>query len=138
MCKTYLKFCLAILLASCDNSISREPTEPERTVEKFFEVYQEAGPRKALKQLLLTNKYISEQDSDSIGIKLEKLTNGFDDYQGYEIVDKKSYGEGIVLIICIAKYSQVPIRFKFRFYQPGNGWRIQDLTYQTNFLNEVE
>jgi len=123
---------------SCKNPESNENSEPEKAVKKLFKEYQEKGPRSALNQLLLTNKYISEANSDSVGIQLERLTNDFGDYQGYEVIETKSYGKGIVLITCIVKYSQLPIRFNFRFYQPGNGWRIQDFNYQTSFMKELE
>ena|SRR5258708_5345491 len=127
-----------LITISCNSSNSEESSEPEKAVRQLFEVYREKGPSSALNQLLLTNKYISKANADSVGIQLERLTKDFGDYQGYEITATKSYGKSIVLITCIVKYSQLPIRFNFRFYQPGNGWRIQDFNYQTSFMKEME
>src|SRR5687768_2434635 len=123
---------------SCKSPEPSENLEPEKTVKDLFGEYQKKGPRSALNKLLLTNKYISKANADSVGIQLERMTKDFGDYQGYEIIETKTYGTGIVLITCIVKYSQLPIRFNFRFYQPGNGWRIQDFNYQTNFMKELE
>jgi hypothetical protein len=132
-------FFIFIIMGSCNNhDRSDENAEPEKSVKQLFEVYKVSGPKNALDQLLLTNKYISKANADSVGVQLERLTKDFGDYQGYEIIATKNYGKGIVLITCIVKYSQLPIRFNFRFYQPGNGWRIQDFNYQTNFLKELE
>jgi hypothetical protein len=134
-----LGVCLLCFLAfSCDKAGSSNGSEPEKAVKHLFEVYKEQGPRSALDQLLRSNKYISEANVDSVGAQLERLTKDFGDYQGYEIVSTRNYGEGIMLITCIVKYSQLPIRFNFRFYQPGNGWRIQDFNYQTSFMKELE
>jgi hypothetical protein len=58
------------------------------------------------------------------------------DFQGIEKIGEKTYGTGIVIITFVVKYSQQPIRFNF--YQPGNGWRIQDFNFQTAFLNELD
>ena len=137
--KTLFGLCfISVLAISCKSTDSAESSEPEKAVRQLFEVYQEKGPRSALNQLLLTNKYISKANADSVGIQLERLTKDFGNYQGYEVIATKNYGKSIVLITCIVKYSQLPIRFNFRFYQPGNGWRIQDFNYQTSFMKEME
>src|SRR5688572_26144328 len=123
-----LIFTAAILtIISCgdNNSRTKEISEPEKITIKFFKTYQQNGPRTALNNLLPTNKYISEQDADSVAVKLERLILDLDDFQGYEKIKESTYGKGVTHLTYVVKYSRQPLRFNFKFYQPGNGWRIQ-------------
>ncbi len=115
-----------------------EKSEPEKIVDKFFDTYKQDGPRQAIKRLLPTNKYISTQDADSVGIKLERLVPDLGDFQGHEKIKQSTYGKGITHFVYIVKYSRQPLRFNFKFYQPGNGWRIQNFSYEVDFLDELD
>lgn len=125
-------------LASCSGKKRSAPSEPLKTTEAFFERYEHDGPNEAIKSLLLTNKYFPEQVTDSIAIKLQSLTKELDDYQGYELIRVRTYGKGITLLSYVVKYTKEPLRFNFKFYDPGNGWRIQNFSYETDFLGELD
>jgi hypothetical protein len=129
-----------LTLISCggNKSKTKEISEPEKITDKFFDAYKQSGPRKALNTLLPTNKYISEQDADSVAIKLERLIVDLGDFQGHEKIKESTYGKGITHLTYIVKYSRQPLRFNFKFYQPGNGWRIQNFSYEVDFLDELD
>lgn len=129
-----------LTLISCgENKKETEPTsEPEKIVNKFFDTYKKDGPRNAINRLLPTNKYISEQDADSVGIKLELLAPDLGDFQGHEKIKESTYGKGITHLVYVVKYSRQPLRFNFKFYQPGNGWRIQNFSYEIEFMDELD
>lgn len=102
-----ISICFIFLIASCSQGPSEgEISEPEKIVNQFFDVYKNDGPKTAIRRLLLTNKYISEQSSDSVANQMENWAKNFDDYQGYEVTSLKKYGQGILFITCIAKYSK--------------------------------
>jgi len=129
---------LYFTITSCTQTKKVEVSEPEKIVTKFFETYKSNGPKAALGTLLPTNKYISKAVADSVAIKLESLTTGLGDLQGIEKLRQRKYGESITLLTYIVKYSQQPLRFNFKFYQPGNGWRIQNFGYETDFVDELD
>jgi len=128
---------LLTVLVSC-NSEKDGISEPDKLTEKFFLTYRNDGPRIALKDLLLTNKYMSESVVDSVGLRLEGITREMGDLQGIEKIRSENYGDGIVAMTYVIKYSRQPIRFRFKFYQPGNGWRVQDFNFQTAFIHELD
>src|SRR5260221_3573185 len=129
---------LFLSLTSCTQTKKVEISEPEKIVTKFFETYKSNGPKEALGTLLPTNKYISRAVADSVAIKLENLTKDLGDFQGIEKIRERKYGEGITLLTYIVKYPQQPLRFNFKFYQPGNGWRIQNFSYEPDFIDELD
>jgi hypothetical protein len=129
---------LVLTLSSCTKSKKIETSEPEKIVVKFFDAYKTNGPKVALGTLLPTNKYISKEVADSVAYKLEKLTSGLGDFQGIEKIRERKYGTSITLLTYIVKYSQQPLRFSFKFYQPGNGWRIQNFGYEVDFMDELD
>jgi hypothetical protein len=136
-----LIFIIAVLtLISCSNnkSSTKGISEPEKITDKFFDTYKQDGPRKALNLLLPTNKYISGQDADSVAIKLERLIVDLGDFQGHEKIKESTYGKGITHLVYVVKYSRQPLRFNFKYYQPGNGWRIQNFSYEVDFLDELD
>jgi len=124
------------MMISCTQTKKEETSEPEKIAKDFLKTYGRNGPRIALKGLFRTNKYISVQDADSLGIKLEKLSEDLGNFNGYEKIKEKTYGNGITYLAYIAKYEKQPLRFNFKFYNSGNEWRIQNFGYETNFLND--
>jgi hypothetical protein len=137
-CRLAIVAVLILILISCTQNKKVEVSEPEKIVTKFFETYKSDGPKEALGTLLPTNKYISKAGADSVAIKLESLTKDLGDFQGVEKVRERKYGESITLLTYIVKYPQRPLRFNFKFYQPGNGWRIQNFSYETEFIDELD
>lgn len=131
--------CITLIVTNaCKNSESSRSTETQKIVTSFFETYKGSGPRNAINQLLKSNKYISKENADSLGINLERLTKEFDGFQDYEVISIKDYGSSIQQITCVVKYSQLPLRFNFRFYKATDNWRVQDFNFQTSFMNEIE
>jgi len=125
-------------LVSCSGKRKADTSQPLKVTETFFETYGNEGPKEAIKSLLATNKYISDHDTDSLGMKLERLTKELDDFQGYELIRARTYGKGITLLSYVVKYSKEPLRFNFKFYNPGNGWRIQNFSYEVDFMSELD
>lgn len=75
---------------------------------------------------------------NEVSAKLEQEVSEMGDLQGIEKLKEVSYGHGIVRLAYLVKYSQQPLRFNFTFYQPGNGWRIQNFSYEADFIDELD
>lgn len=136
--KTGLSIALFVLtLISC-TSHNSVISDPEKIANGFFDTYKKSGAKTALTRLLASNKYISTKDVDEVSNKLEQQVLEMGDLQGIEKLKEVSYGQGIVRLAYLVKYSQQPVRFNFTFYQPGNGWRIQNFSYETDFMDELD
>jgi hypothetical protein len=127
---------LLVILISCVTK--REVSEPEKIANSFFATYAKDGPNKAVRDLFSTNKYISSQDTDTVAISLERFSKSLGSYNGYELIRERSYGSSISLFAYTVKYARQPLRFKFIFYNPGNGWILYDFRYETNFVHELD
>ena len=126
------------ILMSCTSKPESEISEPEKIANSFFRTYATDGPNKAIRQLFSANKYISSQSTDTVAIGLERLSKNLGDYQGYELIGKKSYGKAISYLSYVVKYSRQALRFTFECYNPGDGWRLQNFRYETEFLREFD
>jgi hypothetical protein len=138
MKSTIIIFITALALHSCTVKDVASTSEAEKMAERFFLNYEKQGPKASLKAIISSNKYISASVADTVSMKLEKLANGLGHYQGYEKVAEVKYGESIFLLTYVVKYTQQPLRFKFKFYQPGNGLRLQNFSFESEFLDEIE
>jgi hypothetical protein len=127
-----------VLLLSISCSSKRETSEPEKIANSFFATYAKEGPNKAVRELFSANKYITSQDTDTVAIGLERFSKNLGDYRGTELIAEGSYGKDISLLSYAVKYARQPMRFKFTFYNPGNGWILHDFRYETNFLHELD
>jgi hypothetical protein len=136
--KTSFSIALFVLaLISCSSN-EQVISEPEKIADTFFDTYKKTGPNEALTRLLASNKYITTKDVNEVSKQLEEQVSEMGDLQGIEKLKEVSYGDGIVRLAYLVKYSQQPVRFNFTFYQPGNGWRIQNFSYETDFIDELD
>jgi hypothetical protein len=61
-------------LISCTQKKEIQISQPVKLADSFFLKYGNEGPHKAVRRLLATNKYFSSQVTDTVGIKLERLS----------------------------------------------------------------
>jgi hypothetical protein len=125
-------------LTFCTSSDKPGKTESVKVADTFFAAYKADGPRVAITGLMQTNSFVSKQVTDSLGVRLERFTTGLGDFQGQEQVAEASYGDGILHLAYVVKYSRQPVRFNFMFYNPGDGWRIQHFSYEVVFPDELD
>src|SRR4051812_4722939 len=129
---------LLFFLFSCSREKDVPVEEINSFVNPFFETYRISGPKEAVSKLLGSNKYISQSVVDTVGVRLERLAKGFGKFQGTDKVSTRHYGESIVEITYLVNYDKQPMRFKFQFYQPGTGWRLQNFMYESEFMDDLK
>ena len=126
------------LLFSCSGQKKVHSEVVEKTIHDFFDTYAAKGPTEALNALLPTNPYITQDVTDSVTVRLGRLTKDMGKFEGFEKINENSYGESIVMFTYLVKYSRQPLRFNFKFYKPGDVWKLHHFTYEADFLNELD
>lgn len=129
---------LLTLLFSCAREKEAQVEEINKIIDPFFESYRINGPKSAVSKLLGSNKFIPQEVTDTVAVRLDRLAKGFGKFQGIDKVSTHHYGVSIVEVVYLVNYDKQPMRFRFQFYQPGTGWRIQDFRYQSDFMNDLK
>jgi hypothetical protein len=129
---------LLMLVFSCSREKEAQLDDIKKIIDPFFETYRINGPKNAISKLLGSNKYIPQDVTDTVAVRLERLAKGFGKFQGVDKVSTLHYGKSIVEVTYLVNYERQPMRFKFQFYQPGTGWRIQDFRYHSDFMNDLK
>ncbi|EIM72288.1 hypothetical protein A3SI_19922 [Nitritalea halalkaliphila LW7] len=128
---------LAIYSCSDANSQSGEALTPEKINEHFFDLYDSKGPSEALEFVFSTNDWINETQTSELKNKLVELTKQLGNYQGKEVISKRSVGENLLLYTFLIKYDRQPIRYLFIYYKPNNKWQLQKFQYDDNLETEL-
>lgn len=128
---------LAIYSCSNANSQSGEALTPEKINEHFFDLYDSKGPSEALEFVFSTNNWINETQTLEVKNKLVELTKQLGDYQGKEVISKRSISEDYLLYSFLIKYDRQPIRYLFIYYKPNNKWQLQKFQYDDNLEIEL-
>ncbi|MCE7058075.1 hypothetical protein LZF95_25560 [Algoriphagus sp. AGSA1] len=130
---------LSFILSSCTNasSQSEEALTPEKINERFFDLYDSKGPSEALEFVFSTNDWIDQNQTSEVKNKLIKLIKQLGDYQGQEVVSKRSISEDYLLYSFLIKYDRQPIRYLFIYYKPKNKWQLQNFQYDDNLETEL-
>ncbi|WP_194976425.1 hypothetical protein [Aquiflexum lacus] len=139
MKKIQYLFLLSIVLHGCSvsNSKSLETQTPEIINERFFELYSSKGSSEALEFIFSTNKWIDENQTSEVKNKLNDLTKQLGQYQGNDLIFKRSIGENYILFSFIVKYDRQPIRYLFIYYKPKDKWQLQNFQYDVNLETEL-
>jgi hypothetical protein len=130
---------LSFVLNSCNGAISQstQTQTPEKLNERFFDIYGSQGPKQALEFVFSTNKWMIENQTSEVKIKLIDLTKQLGTYQGNEFISKKSIGENYVLYSFLIRYDRQPVRFLLIYYKPDNNWQLQNFQYDVNLDTEL-
>ena len=131
-------FILLTLFVSCAREKEAQVEEINKIIDPFFESYRINGPKSAVSKLLGSNKFIRQDVTDTIAVRLDRLAKGFGKFQGVDKVSTHYYGASIVEVTYLVNYDQQPMRFIFQFYQPGTGWRLQNFQYQSEFMDDLK
>jgi|WetSurMetagenome_2_1015567.scaffolds.fasta_scaffold96227_2 hypothetical protein len=115
--------------------------EPEKLIEKFFNIYRDSGVDDALDNIFSTNEWMiqrSKDDIDNVKVQLKSLIQIIGEYYGNEIITQKSIGESFKLYSYLIKYDRQPIRFTFIFYKSKDTWKLYNFQYDQNLADELE
>jgi hypothetical protein len=110
---------------------------PEQFNTEFFNLYKSKGNEPSLKYIFSTNKWISDNDFNTVKNKLNELTMQLGKYHGNELITKKSIGQNLILYSYLIKYERQPIRFMMTYYKADKKWQLQIFEFDYDLQNEL-
>ncbi|PKP02772.1 MAG: hypothetical protein CVU11_10680 [Bacteroidetes bacterium HGW-Bacteroidetes-6] len=119
-----------ILVAFISTGKAQETTY-QGVVEKFFSLYSEKGPEKAIDYIFSTNPFLDPSSDQVTAIKLKLATAVavIGDYSGYDPIIIKEFGSSMAIATYMVKYKRQPLFFTFVLYKPDKFWQIQTLRF---------
>ena len=135
-----MKRLLILLLVMTTNSLVFGQFKPEQTIKKFFETYADNKPEEALENLYRSSPWITANSDGLINMKNKfgDIKDVLGEYNGYELLVKKSLGDCFEHYTYLVRYDRQPVRFKFEFYKPRDGWIIYSFAYDYDLDDELE
>jgi hypothetical protein len=127
--RRYLYIVLPLLLLISSSGMVKAQGTPEEVTEHFFELFRSKGSDAAVDYMFSTNKWLNSDSSNvkTIKVNLKRGVAILGQYYGYELIEKKSYGESYVQLSYMLRYDRQPVKFVFILYKPNNTWQIQNM-----------
>lgn len=125
------KLICVLILAMPLLSLNAQETTYQQVVEKFFNLYQDKGPDKAVDYIFSTNPYLdpTSETVTAIKLKLSTAVAVIGDYYGYNAVSIKEIGPNMTIATYMVRYKRQPLFFTFVMYKPDKNWQIQTLRF---------
>lgn len=117
----------------------RHDSNPTETMEMFF-LALKAGEIDSAYDTLVKNSIIADRKEDVQGLK-EQTKKALDNYgpiAGYEVVDEKAVGSSLLRRTCISLNTDLPLRWRFYFYQSEGEWKLVDLRVDDGLVELFE
>ena len=134
-----MKKLLLIGLLFCSlNSLAQD--DPQKIIDQFFNLYKSKSANEAVDYIFSTNRWLndSKDQTESVKVKLNGVLKQLGNYNGYNLITKKTVGEHFSLYTFIVRYDRQPIRFSLIFYKPNSQWQLQNFSYDDNLEVEVD
>jgi hypothetical protein len=95
---------------------------------------------KAIDYIFSTNKYAtnSQEGIDELKRSLKKTSTSAGAFWGYELLSKKSAGQGFIMLTFFVKYDRDPLTFRILFYKPHDSWQLQNFKFDNKMDEELE
>ncbi len=115
-------------------------SDPQKIIDQFFNLYKNKNADSGLDYLFGTNKWMdgSKDQIDEVKLKLNSTLKLLGEYQGYDLITKKSIGEHLSLYTFMVRYDRQALRFSILFYKPNDQWRLMNFAYDDKLGNELE
>ncbi|MEI6561376.1 MAG: hypothetical protein WCO68_04735 [Verrucomicrobiota bacterium] len=103
-------------------------SDPAKQVDDFFRVLTE-GRVDAAYDILLRGTKIAEMPKDvaTLKAKTREAIRVYGDINGYDLADTKVVGQHLTRITCLSLAKNLPIRWRFYFYNVANTWKLIDI-----------
>ncbi|HHW60262.1 MAG: hypothetical protein WBL11_06340 [Bacteroidales bacterium] len=104
----------------------------EPLMEEFFLIYKKNTPPEAIDFIFKTNPIIIQKNAEEITqikLRLSAITAMLGEYHGYEKIREQKYGESLVVVTYMLKYSYQPLFYTFTLYYPNNKWQLQTIKF---------
>jgi len=125
------KLIIVLLLLAPAVQLLAQETTYQGVIEKFFSMYKDDGPEKAIDYIFSTNPYLEPNSDQVTAIKLKLVTAVavIGDYYGFDPVVVKELGPSMTIGTYMVRYKRQPLFFTFILYKPDKVWQIQTLRF---------
>jgi hypothetical protein len=133
-----IRFLILFLLVLTINVFGQET--PEKIITDFFDTYSKNKPDKAIDDLYTYSPWLNSEDDAIIKLKTQfrDLKQLVGEYNGYQLLTKKSIGDCFELYAYIVKFDRQPFRFTFEFYKPKDSWITYSFAYDYDLDDDLE
>lgn len=112
---------------------------PPQTLERFFSLLKKEKTQEAYDSLV-AGTILGERKEDVVALK-NKTQQALDSYgsiSGFEIIDTLNAGQNLLRYTCISLNEDLPLRWRFYFYNGPKGWRLVDLRIDDGLVELFE
>lgn len=112
---------------------------PPQTLERFFS-YLRKNQIKEAYESLVAGTVLGErkEDVESLMTKTQQALDSYGAITGYEIIDTLYAGKNLMRYTCISLNEDLPLRWRFYFYNGAKGWRLVDLRIDDGLVELFE
>lgn len=113
---------------------------PQKFTDQFFNLYKTKGANEAIDYIFPTNKWMndSKDQIENVKFKLNSTLKLLGEYEGYDLITKKTVGEHLLLYTFLVRYDRQPLRFTMIFYNPSKEWRLYNFSYDDSLDEELQ
>jgi hypothetical protein len=108
--------------------------------DRFFGFLEQGKTDEALDFLVGTNRWLTRNADDMVQLrdKLSRTDALFGKFVFHELVSESRVGGRYVHQIHIVGFERQPVRCKLTFYKPADAWRIQNVAFDANLIDDVQ
>ncbi len=131
---------MSVILFACLTPVVAQST-PEQMATRFFDLYKiEGGSDSAVSYLFATNKYTMDMGTqlDTLKAKLKQSIDYFGQFNGYDLITKKSAGPNYILFVYLVRHDREPLTFRMLFYKAADKWTIQTFNFNDSMDEELQ
>ena len=110
------------------NSQIRSVLTPKESIAAFFHSLSEDRVDDAYAELV-RGSIIAErkEDVDHLKAKTQKALDAYGKLRSYEILKEATVGTSLQRFTCLSLNEDLPLRWRFYFYDSAKGWKLVDL-----------
>ncbi|HEY5792974.1 MAG TPA: hypothetical protein VIS74_06730 [Chthoniobacterales bacterium] len=112
---------------------------PPQTLESFFNLLKQEKISPAYDGLVAgTILGERKEDVEALKNKTQQAIDSYGSLSGYEIIDTLTAGKNLLRYTCISLNEDLPLRWRFYFYNGPKGWRLVDLRIDDGLVELFE
>jgi len=129
---------IVVISLFCGNAFSQ--VNPQKEIERFFEIYKGGDTSTALDTLFSTSIWFQERAKDNIEqikIQLDGYSKQMGEVYGYEQLIARPIGDHLLHFTYFVFFDRQPLRFNFIFYKAKDEWAIFHFKYDDRISDDV-
>lgn len=112
---------------------------PAKIIESFFAALQDGKVESAYENLV-RGSMVAERKEDVTALiaRTKEALDAYGPINGYEVIEDRAVGTHLMRRTCLSLNSDLPLRWRFYFYQSDNQWKLVDLRIDDGLVELFE